>query len=112
MFGVSSLGTVSLEDVRSRFNTPQVYQFYFHKDRGLNDAMMQRAKEAGVEVMMLTVDSITGGNRERDLRTGFSIPFRLSLGGTGAICDQAALGHRLPGPMRNSACRSWTSMST
>jgi L-lactate dehydrogenase (cytochrome) len=30
--------------------------------------------------MMLTVDSITGGNRERDLRTGFSIPFRLSLG--------------------------------
>jgi L-lactate dehydrogenase (cytochrome) len=27
------------------------------------------------------VDSITGGNRERDLRTGFSIPFRLSLGG-------------------------------
>jgi L-lactate dehydrogenase (cytochrome) len=81
MFGVSSLGTVSLEDVRSRFNTPQVYQFYFHKDRGLNDAMMQRAKEAGVEVMMLTVDSITGGNRERDLRTGFSIPFRLSLGG-------------------------------
>src|SRR5262249_3846286 len=36
---------------------------------------------AGVEVMMLTVDSITGGNRERDLRTGFSIPFRLTLNG-------------------------------
>ena len=31
--------------------------------------------------MMLTVDSITGGNRERDLRTGFSIPFKLTLGG-------------------------------
>ena len=59
----------------------QVYQFYFHRDRGLNRAMMQRAKEAGVNVMMLTVDSITGGNRERDLRTGFSIPFRLTLGG-------------------------------
>ena len=43
--------------------------------------MLQRAKEAGVEVMMLTVDSITGGNRERDLRTGFSIPFRLTLPG-------------------------------
>ena len=41
----------------------------------------QRAKEAGVNVMMLTVDSITGGNRERDLRSGFSIPFQLSLGG-------------------------------
>ena len=81
MFGVSSLGTASIEEVRKAFPTPQVYQFYFHKDRGLNRAMMQRAKDAGVEVMMLTVDSITGGNRERDLRTGFSIPFRLTLRG-------------------------------
>src|SRR6516225_4585429 len=81
MFGVSSLGTVSLEELRKAYKTPQVYQFYFHRDRELNRAMMQRAKEAGVEVMMLTVDSITGGNRERDLRTGFSIPFRLTPSG-------------------------------
>jgi L-lactate dehydrogenase (cytochrome) len=81
LFGVSSLGTVSLEDLRQAYATPQVYQFYFHKDRGLNRAMLERAKQAGVDVMMLTVDSITGGNRERDLRTGFSIPFRLTLGG-------------------------------
>ena len=81
MFGVSSLGTVSMEALRKQYTTPQVYQFYFHKDRGLNRAMMERAKSAGVNVMMLTVDSITGGNRERDLRTGFSIPFRLTLSG-------------------------------
>jgi isopentenyl diphosphate isomerase/L-lactate dehydrogenase-like FMN-dependent dehydrogenase len=81
MFGVSSLGTVSLEELRKAYTTPQVYQFYFHKDRGLNRAMMQRAKDANVDVMMLTVDSITGGNRERDLRTGFSSPFRLTPGG-------------------------------
>jgi L-lactate dehydrogenase (cytochrome) len=81
MFGVSSLGTVSLEEISSNFSFPQVYQFYFHKDRGLNKAMMERAKSAGVRIMMLTVDSITGGNRERDLRTGFSIPFRLTLQG-------------------------------
>ncbi len=81
MFGVSSLGTVSLEEIASNFSFPQVYQFYFHKDRGLNKAMMDRAKTAGVKIMMLTVDSITGGNRERDLRTGFSIPFRLTLAG-------------------------------
>lgn len=81
MFGASSLGTVSLEELRSAHGTPQAYQFYFHKDRGLNRAMMERAKRAGVNVMMLTVDSITGGNRERDLRTGFSIPFRLTLRG-------------------------------
>jgi L-lactate dehydrogenase (cytochrome) len=81
MFGVSSLGTVSLEELRKAHGTPQVYQLYFHKDRGLNRVMLQRAKDAGIEVMMLTVDSITGGNRERDLRTGFSIPFKLTLAG-------------------------------
>lgn len=81
MFGVSSLGTVSMTELAAKHKTPQVYQFYFHKDRGLNRAMMQAAKEAGIQVMMLTVDSITGGNRERDLRTGFSIPFRLTVQG-------------------------------
>ncbi|PLP55505.1 alpha-hydroxy-acid oxidizing enzyme [Mesorhizobium loti] len=81
MFGVSSLGTVSLEEARRISGAPQVYQFYFHKDRGLNREMMARARQAGVEVMMLTVDSITGGNRERDKRTGFAIPFKLNLAG-------------------------------
>ena len=81
MFGVSSLGTVSLEEARRISDGPQVYQLYFHKDRGLNSEMMARAKRAGIEVMMLTVDSITGGNRERDKRTGFAIPFRLNLAG-------------------------------
>lgn len=81
LFGVSSLGTVSMVELRKAYSTPQVYQFYFHRDRGLNRAMLQRAKETGVDVMMLTVDSVTGGNRERDLRTGFSIPFRLTLAG-------------------------------
>ena len=81
MFGVSSLGTVSLEAIASNFSFPQVYQFYFHKDRGLNKSMLERAKTAGVRIVMLTVDSITGGNRERDLRTGFTIPFRLNMQG-------------------------------
>ncbi len=81
MFGVSSLGTVSLAELRKAYSTPQCYQFYVHKDHGLNRAMLQSAKQAGVDVMMLTVDTITGGNRERDLRTGFSIPLRLTPGG-------------------------------
>jgi len=81
MFGVSSLGTISLEEARRISNGPQVYQFYFHKDRGLNREMMARAKNAGVQAVMLTVDSITGGNRERDKRTGFAIPFKLNLAG-------------------------------
>jgi L-lactate dehydrogenase (cytochrome) len=92
LFGVSSLGTVSLEEVRRKHATPQAYQFYFHKDRGLNRAMIERAKQAGVDVMMLTVDSITGGNRERDLRTGFSIPFRLTVAGMWEFVRRPAWG--------------------
>lgn len=78
LFGCSSLGTTSLEQLREAYDTPQAYQFYFHKDRGLNRAMLQRAKAAQVDVMMLTVDTITGGNRERDLRSGFSVPMSLT----------------------------------
>ena len=81
LFGVSSLGTVSLTDIRKQYSGPQCYQFYFHKDRSLNQVMLENAKQANVDVMMLTVDTITGGNRERDLKTGFSIPFKLSLNG-------------------------------
>ena len=81
LFGVSTLGTVSMTELRKKYQTPQTFQFYFHKDRALNKAMLEQAKEAGIDSIMLTVDSITGGNRERDLRTGFSIPFRLNLRG-------------------------------
>ncbi|MEM7767344.1 MAG: alpha-hydroxy acid oxidase, partial [Pseudomonadota bacterium] len=79
LFGCSSLGTVSLEALRAAHATPQAYQFYFHRDRGLNRAMLDRAKAANVDVMMLTVDAITGGYRERDLRSGFTVPMRLSI---------------------------------
>jgi len=92
MFGVSSLGTTSLEEARRISGGPQVYQFYFHKDRGLNRDMMARAKSAGVETMMLTVDSITGGNRERDKRTGFAIPFKLNLSGIAQFAIKPAWG--------------------
>ncbi|MEM0924197.1 MAG: alpha-hydroxy acid oxidase, partial [Pseudomonadota bacterium] len=78
MFGVSSLGTVSVEEVRELTDGPTMFQFYFHKDRGLNDALLERAKAANFNVMALTVDTITGGNRERDLRTGFTSPPKLT----------------------------------
>jgi L-lactate dehydrogenase (cytochrome) len=79
MFGVSALGTVSVEEIGQTIpDTPKMFQFYFHKDRGLNDSMIDRAKAAGFDVMALTVDTITGGNRERDHRTGFTSPPRLT----------------------------------
>ena len=78
MFGVSSLGTVGVEEISSLVDIPKMFQFYFHKDRGLNSALLERAKAAKFEIMALTVDTITGGNRERDLRTGFTSPPRLT----------------------------------
>lgn len=78
LFGVSSLGTVSLAEIGDLISTPKMFQFYFHKDRGLNQAMLERAKSAKFDVLTLTVDTITGGNRERDLRTGFTSPPRLT----------------------------------
>lgn len=79
MFGVSALGTVTLAEIGEMISTPKMFQFYFHKDRGLNDAMVERAQAAGFNSLALTVDTITGGNRERDLYTGFTSPPKLTL---------------------------------
>ncbi len=79
MFGVSSLSTVSVEEIAKITDTPKMFQFYFHKDKGLNDDLLQRAKNAKFDVLALTVDTITGGNRERDLRTGFTIPPKFTI---------------------------------
>ena len=78
MFGVSSLSTVSVEEIAAISDAPKMFQFYFHKDRGLNDSLLERAKAASFDVLALTVDTITGGNRERDLRTGFTIPPKIT----------------------------------
>ena len=80
MFGVSSLATVTVEEIEKIAPGPKMFQFYFHKDRGLNDALLDRAKRANFEILALTVDTITGGNRERDLRTGFTSPPKLTFG--------------------------------
>jgi L-lactate dehydrogenase (cytochrome) len=79
MFGVSSLGTVSIEDIGKSISSPKMFQLYFHKDRGLTYNMIDRCKAARFDTLALTVDCITGGNRERDLKTGFTSPPRLNL---------------------------------
>lgn len=79
IFGVSSLGTVSIEQIGSRIRTPKLFQLYYHKDKGLTRSMIDRCKDSGFEAMALTVDTIVGGNRERDLHTGFTSPPRLTL---------------------------------
>ena len=79
MFGLSTIGTVPIEEL-SKINTPKMFQFYYHKDHGINDAVLDRVKESSFDVLALTVDTITSGNRERDLKTGFTSPPKLTLG--------------------------------
>ena len=79
MFGVSSLGTASIEEIASLISTPKLFQLYVHKDIGLNDYLIDQCKEHNFDTMAVTVDSLVGGNRERDLYTGFTIPLNLSL---------------------------------
>jgi isopentenyl diphosphate isomerase/L-lactate dehydrogenase-like FMN-dependent dehydrogenase len=49
------------------------YQLYWHPDRGLTKAIVEEASEAGFGAIVLTVDLPVLGNRERDLRTGFTL---------------------------------------
>ncbi len=79
MFGVSSLGTVSVEEVGQKIRTPKMFQLYYHKDKGLTNNMIERSRDANFDALALTVDTIVGGNRERDLHTGFTTPPKLSL---------------------------------
>ncbi len=79
IFGVSSLGTFSIESIGSQISTPKLFQLYYHKDKGLTQSMIDRCKDSNFEAMALTVDTIVGGNRERDLHTGFTSPPRLTL---------------------------------
>ena len=77
-FGISSLATVGIEDIGARISTPKMFQLYYHKDKGLTNSMVERCKEADFDAIALTVDTIVGGNRERDLVTGFTSPPRLT----------------------------------
>lgn len=78
-FGISSLATVSIEEIGAMVTTPKIFQLYVHKDKGLNRSMIDRCKAAKFDAIALTVDTIVGGNRERCLRTGFTSPPRLTL---------------------------------
>ncbi len=77
-FGISSLSTVSIEEIGENFSAPKMFQLYVHKDKGLTNSMIERCKAAKYDALSLTVDTIVGGNRERDLRTGFTSPIKLS----------------------------------
>ena len=75
--GISSLATVSIEEIGALISSPKLFQLYVHKDKGLNAALIQRARAAKFDALALTVDSIVSGNRQRCARSGFTSPPRL-----------------------------------
>jgi L-lactate dehydrogenase (cytochrome) len=77
-FGISSLATVSIEEVGAMVSTPKLFQFYYHKDRGLNRSMIERCQAAKFDAVALTVDTIVSGKRERCARSGFTSPPRFT----------------------------------
>jgi isopentenyl diphosphate isomerase/L-lactate dehydrogenase-like FMN-dependent dehydrogenase len=63
------------------------FQLYCFKDEMITRALMEEAVASGFEAIVVTVDAPPGGNRERDLRTGFKIPE-----GLGVPSVESALG--------------------
>jgi L-lactate dehydrogenase (cytochrome) len=79
MYSLSTISTVSIEDVGALTPGPKCFQVYIHKDRGLTMDFVARCKAANFSALCLTVDTLVAGNRERDLVTGMVMPPKLTL---------------------------------
>ncbi len=71
-YGLSTLGTTTIEAAAASCNTPKLFQLYVFKDRGLTEEWLARCEAAGYVALALTVDTPVAGNRERDFIYGFS----------------------------------------
>jgi len=78
MFGVSTIGTRSIEELGAMTAAPKLFQIYVHNDPALTSDLIARCKEAHFDALALTVDTIVAGNRERDYITGMTTPPRLT----------------------------------
>jgi len=79
LYGLSSLATTGIEEICKYHTGPKVFQLYVWKDRELVKEVLAKAKEGGFNALALTVDFTWYGNRERDIRNGFTIPPNYSV---------------------------------
>lgn len=85
---LSTLATVRPSEVSAAApNGRRWFQLYPFRDGAVTRALMDEAIDSGFEAIAITVDAPPAGRRERDLRTGFSIPQ-----GLGVPAVEAALG--------------------
>lgn len=78
-YALSTMGTTSVEDLRAA--APQAdlwFQLYVWRDRALSRDLVARARAAGYQALMLTVDVPVNGARLRDARNGMTVPPSLS----------------------------------
>ena len=78
-YTLSTMSTTSIEAMARAVQGELWFQLYVLKDRDFNDQLVDRARSAGYGVLVVTVDLQAGGNRERDLRNGITVPLRLSM---------------------------------
>jgi isopentenyl diphosphate isomerase/L-lactate dehydrogenase-like FMN-dependent dehydrogenase len=75
MYCLSTMGTTAPREVGPATpGHPKLFQLYVWKDRGLVRDMLAQAREEGFHALALTVDLTWYGNRERDVRNGFTVP--------------------------------------
>lgn len=75
---LSTSATASIERVAREAPGRLWFQAYILKERSQTLRLVERARAAGYEALMITVDLPVGGLRERDLRNDFAIPFRFT----------------------------------
>jgi L-lactate dehydrogenase (cytochrome) len=79
-YALSTMGTTSLEAVADAAPAGRRwFQLYLWRDREASAALVERARAAGYEALVLTVDTPVAGPRLRDVRNGFTIPPALTL---------------------------------
>ena len=79
MYSLSSVATTSIEDITGVSEGPKMLQLYVWRDRGILRDFIQRAKASGYTALCLTVDLPRAGQRERDLKNGFTVPPQIRL---------------------------------
>lgn len=79
IFTLSSMATYDIETIGAHTNGTKWFQIYVWKDRGVVKEFIQRCRDSGYKALVLTVDVQTSGQRERDLRNGFTLPPKFTL---------------------------------
>ncbi|RLA46785.1 MAG: alpha-hydroxy-acid oxidizing protein [Gammaproteobacteria bacterium] len=74
MYSLSTLSTTTIEDIAACTNGPKMFQLYVLRDPAINEELIDRCRLAKYDALCLTVDTVVQGNRERDLRTGMTVP--------------------------------------